>query len=54
MLLGVAQTQYSRYERGQQDIPLEMLIQLAELYQTTIDYLLGRTNNPLPLPKRKQ
>lgn len=44
--LGIAQTVYSRYERGYQTIPLELLIQLADLYHVSIDYLVGRTNKP--------
>jgi len=46
--LGIAQTQYSRYERGVRDIPTDLLIRLADLYGTSTDYLLGRTNNPKP------
>ena len=44
--LGIAQTVYSRYERGFQTIPVEHLIKLAELYRVSVDYLLGRTENP--------
>ncbi|MCD8385250.1 MAG: helix-turn-helix domain-containing protein [Clostridiales bacterium] len=43
-LLGIQQTVYSRYERGYQTIPLELLIQLADYYRVSVDYLLGRTN----------
>lgn len=39
---------YSRYERGLREIPVSMLIRLAELYNTSVDYLLGRTNNKNP------
>ena len=48
--LGIHQTQYSRYERGSFDIPTDFLIRLADLYKTSTDYLLGRTNNPKPYP----
>ena len=34
-------TVYARYERGQRESPVSMLIKLAELYQTTTDYILG-------------
>ena len=44
--LGIAQTVYSRYERGFQTIPVEHLLKLAELYRVSVDYLLGRTENP--------
>ncbi|MGN0534639.1 MAG: helix-turn-helix domain-containing protein [Eubacterium sp.] len=45
-LLGIQQTVYSRYERGFQNIPLEHLIKLADYYNVSTDYILGRTNNP--------
>ncbi len=45
-LLGIQQTVYSRYERGYQNIPLEFLLFLADYYQVSTDYILGRTNNP--------
>lgn len=41
--LGIAQTVYSRYERGFQTIPLEHLIKLADYYNVSLDYLTGRT-----------
>ena len=44
-MLGIKQTVYSRYERGFQNIPLEFLIQLADFYKVSTDYILGRTNN---------
>ena len=37
---------YRRYERGDREIPVWAVIQLAELYHTSTDYLLGRTDNP--------
>lgn len=46
-LLGIQQTVYSRYERGFQNIPLECLLFLADYYQVSTDYILGRTNNPI-------
>lgn len=42
-LLGIRQTVYSRYERGYQTIPLEHLIQLADYYRVSLDYLTGRS-----------
>ena len=42
-LLGIQQTVYSRYERGYQTIPLEHLIQLADYYRVSLDYLTGRS-----------
>ena len=47
-LLKVSQTTYSRYESGALDIPNISLIKLAEFYKTSIDYLVGLTNNKKP------
>lgn len=45
-LLGIQQTVYSRYERGFQNIPIEHLLVLADFYDVSTDYILGRTDNP--------
>lgn len=45
-MLGMSQTGYSKYETGENDIPTTILIKLARFYNTSIDYLLGETNNP--------
>ncbi|MBO5052293.1 MAG: helix-turn-helix transcriptional regulator [Clostridia bacterium] len=45
-MLGMSQTGYSKYETGENDIPTAVLIKLARFYQTSIDYLLGETDNP--------
>lgn len=37
---------YSRYERGDRELPVWALIKLADYYQTSTDYILGRTDNP--------
>lgn len=44
--LNMSQTGYSKYETGENDIPTRVLIELAKLYSTTVDYLLGLTDNP--------
>lgn len=46
--LGMSQTGYSKYETGENDIPTDVLIRLADLYNTSIDYLLERTDNSAP------
>lgn len=46
--LGMKQPQYNRYERGLRDIPTDVLIRLAQLYKTSVDYLLGLTNDSKP------
>lgn len=43
--LCMKQPQYSRYERGLRDVPTDILIKLAKLYNTSTDYILGLTNN---------
>lgn len=43
-LLNIKQTTYSKYELGKIEIPIESLIKLADLYDVSLDYLLGRTN----------
>ena len=45
-MLGMSQTGYSKYETGENDIPTEVLIKLANFYGTSIDYLLDQTRNP--------
>ena len=45
-MLGMSQTGYSKYETGENDIPTGILIRLARFYNTSIDYLLGETDNP--------
>lgn len=45
-LLGMSQTGYSKYETGENDVPTQILIRLADLYGTSVDYLLGRTEDP--------
>ena len=42
--LGMSQTGYSKYEVGENDIPTAILIKLADFYEVSVDYLLGRTN----------
>ena len=49
--LGVSQQTYSRYESHTTEIPLKLLITLAELYDTSTDYLLGITNQDKAYPK---
>ncbi|MBR6633102.1 MAG: helix-turn-helix transcriptional regulator [Clostridia bacterium] len=46
--LHVKQNTYSQYENGQRQIPLEMLIMLAKYYDTSVDYILGLTNDKKP------
>ena len=50
-LLGMSQTGYSKYETGENDVPTSVLIQLAHIHNTSVDYLLGLTNTREPYPK---
>ena len=52
--LGIHQTTYSDYERGNLNIPLEALVKLADFYGTSIDYLLGCTDRREPYPRREE
>lgn len=44
--LQCSQVCYSYYENGQRDIPTDILIKLSEFYNSSIDFLLGQTDNP--------
>ena len=41
-----SQRAYSHYETGQRDIPPQPLIRLADFYNVSVDFILGRTENP--------
>lgn len=51
--LNCTQVCYSRYELGTRDIPTDVLIKLAEYYGTSIDYLLGLTDEIKPYTRKK-
>ena len=51
--LNISQTNYSKYELGKINIPISSLIKLSELFNTSIDYLLGLTNELKPYPRKK-
>ncbi len=50
-ILGTTQQQYSKYELGIQLISVERLVQLAKFYNTSVDYLIGLTNERRAYPK---
>ena len=50
-MLNCTQVCYSHYENGKRDIPTSVLIQLADFYDTSVDYLLGRTSEKRPYRK---
>lgn len=43
-ILGISQRVYSYYETGQRAVPIDILWKLADYYNTTIDYLVNRTD----------
>ncbi len=46
--LGIRTNQYMRYEKGYRDIPTDLLRRLAQLYNTSTDYILELTDDPRP------
>ena len=51
-LLNISQATYSRYETGDLEIPHSALQILADFYETSVDYLLGRTDIQTPYPNK--
>lgn len=51
-MLNVSQATYSRYETGDIEVPISILIRLAEYYCTSIDYLVGVSDEIKPYKKR--
>lgn len=53
-ILNMSQTGYSQYEIGKNDIPTKVLIELSKYYNTSVDYLLGVTDEIKPYPRSKK
>ena len=51
-VLGVSQNTYSQYEIGVLNYPVDALVKLADFYGVSVDYLLGRTDQKEPYPRR--
>lgn len=51
-LLHIKQNTYSQYESGKRQIPVDVLIQLSNIYQTSTDYILGITDFIKPYPRK--
>jgi transcriptional regulator with XRE-family HTH domain len=51
-LLNIHQTTYSDYELERLNIPVAALHVLADFYNVSVDYLLGRTGTKTPYPKK--
>ena len=50
--LNVKQNTYSQYEIGTLNYPIDVLMKLADFYNVSVDYLLGRTGVKTPYPKK--
>lgn len=50
-VLCISQTSYSKYETGKRDMPMSFIERLADFYDTSTDYILGRTDNSKPYGK---
>ena len=48
-VLGILQTEYSRYERGKRELPMHHFITLARYYNISLDYLAGLVDTPRPI-----
>ncbi|MCI8619552.1 MAG: helix-turn-helix transcriptional regulator [Oscillospiraceae bacterium] len=46
------QSLYSKYERGERALPLELAVKLAQYYKVSVDYLVGLTNMKSPYPPK--
>lgn len=53
-IINISQTNYSKYELGKVEIPNEVLIKLAYFYNTSIDFILGITNEIKPYPRKRR
>ena len=53
-ILNMSQTGYNQYEIGKNDIPTKVLIKLADYYNTSVDYLLERTDDIKPYPTKNR
>lgn len=52
--LGIDQRTYSNYETEKRSMPVEHYRKLALFYKTSVDYLLGLTDDPKPYPRKKK
>lgn len=52
-LLKITRQQYGLYETGKRTMPIDLLITLADFYETSVDYIIGRTNEKAPYKPKK-
>ena len=48
------QPQYARYESGNRDFPVDILVKLAKIYNTSLDYIVGLTDEKNPYPRKSK
>ncbi len=48
--LHISQRSYAHYEAGTREIPIDILMEIADLFEVNIDYIVGRTNIKEKLP----
>lgn len=52
-ILHIKQNTYSQYENGQRGLPVDVLVKLADYFNTSTDYILGITDESQPYPRNK-
>lgn len=52
--LGCSQQAYSNFELGKREVPLDILSKIADFHKTSVDYLLDRTDERRPYPRKKR
>ena len=52
--LNIARTTYASYENGYRSIPSEIWSDLADYYDTSVDFLMGRTDEKESYPQKKK
>lgn len=52
-LLKITRQQYGLYETGKRTMPIDLIIILADFYETSVDYIIGRTNEKAPYKPKK-
>lgn len=53
-LPGMHKTTYTNYKQGKREMPFALVIRLARLYNVSLDFIAGFTDEPLPLPTKKR
>lgn len=51
MKTGIDQSDYSKMERGKRELSLEQAVIIAEMFNTSVDYIIGLTNVKEPYPR---